>query len=56
MAVLQHAGHEVDHLDLAAEGFDPVLGLAERPGYYEVPANCAPVEAYVTRLPGKESF
>ena len=53
MAVLQHAGHEVDHLDLAAEGFDPVLGLAERLGYYEVPANGAPVEAYVTRLPAR---
>ena len=51
MAVLQHAGHEVDHLDLSAEGFDPVLGRAERLGYYEVPANRAPVEAYVTRLP-----
>ena len=51
MAVLQHAGHEVDHLDLSAEGFDPVLGRAERLGYHEVPANRAPVEAYVTRLP-----
>ena len=51
MAVLQHAGHEVDHLDLYAEGFDPVLGRAERLGYHEVPANRAPVEAYVTRLP-----
>jgi hypothetical protein len=49
--MLQHAGHEVDHLDLYAEGFDPVLGRAERLGYHEVPANRAPVEAYVTRLP-----
>ena len=50
MAALQHAGHEVDHLDLYAEGFDPVLGRAERLGYHEVSANCALVEAYVTRL------
>ena len=50
-AALQHAGHEVDHLDLYAEGFDPVLGRAERLGYHEVPANRAPVEAYLTRLP-----
>ncbi len=42
MAALQHAGHEVDHLDLYAEGFDPVLGRAERLGYHEVPANRAP--------------
>jgi hypothetical protein len=27
------------------------LGRAERLGYHEVPANRAPVEAYVTRLP-----
>jgi hypothetical protein len=51
IAALQHAGHEVDHLDLYAEGFDPVLGRAKRLGYHEVPANRAPVEAYVTRLP-----
>jgi putative NADPH-quinone reductase len=51
MAALQRAGHEVDHLDLYAEGFYPVLGRAERLGYHEVPANCAPMEAYVTQLP-----
>ena len=50
MAVLQHAGHEVDHLNHYAEGFDPVLGRAERLGYHEVSANCALVQAYVTRL------
>jgi hypothetical protein len=51
MAALQHAGHEVDHLDLYAEGFHPALGRAERLVYHEVPANGAPMEAYVTRLP-----
>ncbi len=51
MAALRHAGHEVDHLDLYAEGFYPVLGRAGRLGYHEVPANGAPMEAYVTRLP-----
>jgi len=56
IAALQHAGHAVDHLDLYAEGFDPVLGRAERLGYHEVPANRAPVEAYVTRLLAAEAL
>jgi hypothetical protein len=51
MAALQRAGHEVDHLDLYAESFYPVLGRAEPLGYHEVPANGAPMEAYVTQLP-----
>ncbi|MFO0188782.1 MAG: NAD(P)H-dependent oxidoreductase [Alphaproteobacteria bacterium] len=56
IAALQYAGHVVDHLDLYAEGFDPVLGRAERLGYHEVPANRAPVEAYVTRLLAAEAL
>lgn len=47
---LTGAGHVVDHLDLYAENFDPVLSRAERLHYHEVPANRAPVEAYVTQL------
>ncbi|HEV7263660.1 MAG TPA: NAD(P)H-dependent oxidoreductase [Falsiroseomonas sp.] len=47
---LREAGHQVDLCDLYAEGFNPVLGAEERRGYHEVPANRAPVEAYVARL------
>lgn len=53
---LARAGHEVDHLDLYAEGFDPVLGRTERLGYHEVPANRAPVEPYVARLLAAEAL
>ncbi len=46
--------HEVDVLDLYAEGFDPVTSRAERLGYHDVPANIDPVRPYVDRvmLPG----
>lgn len=44
------AGHEVDPCDLHAEDFQPVLTRAERKGYHAIPANRAPVEAYVRRL------
>jgi putative NADPH-quinone reductase len=53
---LSRAGHEIDHLDLYAEGFDPVLGRAERLGYHDVPSNRAPVEAYVARLQAAEAL
>lgn len=50
VATLEAGGHEVDDCDLYAEGFDPVLSLAERRGYHAIPGNRAPVEAYVERL------
>lgn len=53
---LARAGHTVDHLDLYAEGFDPVLGRAERLGYHAIPANRAPVEPYVARLEAAEAL
>lgn len=56
IAALRGAGHTVDHLDLYAEGFDPVLGRAERLGYHAVPENRAPVEGYVTRLQEAEAL
>lgn len=56
IAALRGAGHTVDHLDLYAEGFDPVLGRAERLGYHAVPENRAPVEGYVTRLQAAEAL
>jgi NAD(P)H dehydrogenase (quinone) len=53
---LTRAGHTVDHLDLYAEGFDPVLGRAERLGYHAIPTNRAPVEGYVARLEAAEAL
>jgi NAD(P)H dehydrogenase (quinone) len=42
--------HEVDVLDLNAEGFDPVMSRAERLGYHDMPDNIVPVAGYVERL------
>lgn len=47
---LHARGWEVDDCDLNAEGFSPVLTEAERRGYHDIPANTAPVQAYVDRL------
>jgi putative NADPH-quinone reductase len=55
-AGLREAGHEVDLCDLYAEGFDPVLSAAERRGYHDLPANRAPVEAYVRRVEQAEAL
>lgn len=53
---LSARGHEVDDCDLYAEGFDPVLSLAERRGYHRIPDNVAPVAAYVARLRAAEGL
>ena len=42
--------HEVDVLDLNAEGFNPVMSRAERLGYHDIPGNIAPVADQVARL------
>lgn len=42
--------HQVDLLDLNAEGFDPVMTREERLGYHAIPANLAPVQPHVDRL------
>ncbi|MDX5359135.1 MAG: NAD(P)H-dependent oxidoreductase [Rhodobacterales bacterium] len=47
---LTEAGHEVDDLDLYADGFDPVLTREDRDSYHDVPANRAKVDDYVRRL------
>lgn len=47
---LAAAGHEVTVADLYAEGFQPVLGRAERASYHTVGANEAPVAAELARL------
>ncbi len=50
LAGLERRRHEVDLLDLYAEGFDPVLGAAERRAYYDLGRNAASVLPYVERL------
>ena len=44
----------VDHCDLYAENFDPVLSADERRGYHAVPGNQAPVTREVARLQAAE--
>lgn len=53
---LRRGGHDVDSLDLYAEGFDPVLTLEERRAYHRVPANREPVAGYVERLERAEGL
>lgn len=49
-------GWQVDDCDLYAEGFNPVLTMAERSTYHDVPANTAPVQSYVDRLPAADAL
>jgi NAD(P)H dehydrogenase (quinone) len=56
MEALVRAGHTVDLLDLYAEGFDPVLGRAERLGYHTIPSNREPVAEHVNRLLAAEAL
>jgi putative NADPH-quinone reductase len=55
VAALTRAGHEVDDLDLYAEGFQPVLTRAERLAYHDESANQAGVRPYVERLKRAEA-
>ena len=56
LAGLSAAGHEVDLLDLYAEGFDPVLSEAERRHYHDTAVNQAGLEPYVARLRAAEAL
>lgn len=47
---LTKAGHEVDDLDLYAEGFDPVLSADDRRDYHDTAINQRKVASYVQRL------
>lgn len=47
---LRNSGHEVDDLDLYAEGFDPVLNAEDREIYHDVPRNRDKIDSYVQRL------
>ncbi len=48
--------HQVDLLDLYAEGFDPVMSRAERLGYHALGDNIAPVASHVARLMQAEAL
>ena len=50
MSSLSAAGHEVDDLDLYAEGFDPVLSAEERQNYFEPDLNRVRVAGYAARI------
>jgi NAD(P)H dehydrogenase (quinone) len=56
LEALGRAGHEVDPLDLYAEGFDPVLGAEERRRYHDPARNRAGLEGYVERLKRAEAL
>lgn len=47
---LARAGHEVDLLDLYAEGFDPVLSAEARRRYHDTSRNRLGLEAQIERL------
>lgn len=53
---LQGSGWEVDDCDLNAEGFSPILTMAERRAYHDVEANIEPVADYVARLRAAEAL
>jgi putative NADPH-quinone reductase len=56
LAGLARAGHSVDLCDLYAEGFDPVLGPAERRSYHDLECNQRGLESYVERLRRAEAL
>ena len=56
VARLHAAGHEVDHCDLYAEGFDPVLKPGERRAYNTAHPDLTAVEPYVARLRAAEAL
>ncbi len=47
---LQRAGHEVEIIDLYAEGFDPVMSRDERAGYHTRGENRVPVATHLDRV------
>jgi NAD(P)H dehydrogenase (quinone) len=53
---LSAAGHEVDDIDLYADGFDPVLSAAERRDYFEPELNRARVADYAARIEAAEGL
>ncbi len=56
LAALRRAGHDVDLLDLYAEGFNPVLSADARRRYHDASCNRQGIEPYVNRLLGAEAL
>lgn len=56
IAGLESAGHEIDLLDLYAEGFDPVMSASERGLYHSREINREPVAAHLARLKAAEGL
>ena len=56
IAALHAAGHEVDLLDLYAEGFNPVMDAGERAGYHTRGDNRLPVADHLDRLKAAEGL
>src|ERR1700680_1611784 len=54
--ILRMRGHDVDDLDLYAEGFDPVLSRQTFIDYLDTVANRARVGPYVDRLLGADAL
>jgi NAD(P)H dehydrogenase (quinone) len=51
LETLQANGHQVDPIDLYAEGFNPVMSREGRLGYHDIPENItADLKPYVDRL------
>ena len=53
---LSQAGHEIDDLDLYAEGFDPVMSEADRRDYHDVAINQTRVTPYIERLQSADAL
>lgn len=53
---LERAGHEIDLLDLYAEGFEPVMTADERAGYHSRGENRRPVATHLDRLKAAEGL
>lgn len=57
LEALRSGGHEVDALDLYAEGFEAVMSREERLNYHDVPGNLTPaVKPYVDRVRSAEAI
>ena len=51
LETLKARGHQVDPVDLYAEGFNPVMSRENRLNYHDVPNNITPdLKPYVDRL------
>lgn len=56
LAALRQAGHDIDLLDLYADGFNPVLDAQMRRDYHDLTKNREGIEDYVCRLHAAEGL